>query len=464
MVKPVAERVVWGEGMLVCPQHLQQHDLFLEHAIHARALWPNPRGWGVAGLTVDEAGVKTGQLRLHTIRGILPGGTLLDLQEGDPSLPTPRVIAEHFSATTAVVDVYVAVPSAREGAANYMLPEDEGNPNRVTRYGCSTRDVVDLVGAQSEAPVTFARPRPFLMFGNEDREGFDGLKIAEIRRGEGGAFELTEDYVAPALVLSAAPPVLRWVRDVLGLMVTKRRALVRALRQVDLARVEFTAQDVTRYLQISAINAYIPTVRNACESPDLDLYSVYRELSGMAGALTSFSSDIAPEELPLYEHGDLRKTFTSLCAAIRRLLDLALKEHVITVPLEARPDGMWIGVLKDQRLLDCSTFVLAVETNAPEQDVANRLPQLSKVASWQQIPKIVRSAIPGAPIKAAHRPPAQVPVRARSVYFLVDTRHEFWRQIVEEKTIAIYLPPPFDPTRAQIELMAVPDEAKRSPS
>jgi type VI secretion system protein ImpJ len=57
-----------------------------------------------------------------------------------------------------------------------------------------------------------------------------------------------------------------------------------------------------------------------------------------------------------------------------------------------------------------------------------------------------------------------VPVRARSVYFLVDTRHDYWRQIVEEKTIAIYLPPPFDPTRATIELLAVPDEAKRSPS
>ncbi len=32
----VAERVVWGEGMLVCPQHLQQHDLFVEHSIQAR--------------------------------------------------------------------------------------------------------------------------------------------------------------------------------------------------------------------------------------------------------------------------------------------------------------------------------------------------------------------------------------------------------------------------------------------
>lgn len=462
MVKPVADRVVWGEGMLVCPQHLQQHDLYLEQSLHARALWPNPRGWGFARLGINESAVKTGHFQLDEIQGILPGGTILDLPDGDPSIPAPRSIAEHFAATAAVVEVHLAVAAGSEGGQNYILPEDEGNKARVTRYGCFTRDVVDMVTAESEAQVTFAKPRTFVLFGKEEREGYDTIKIAEIRRGEGGAFELVEDYVAPALQIRAAPPITRWLRDVLSLAITKRRALVRALRQVDLARVEFTAQDVTRYLQISAINAYIPVLRNISESPETDPYMLYRELSGMAGALATFSSEVAPEELPLFEYLDLRKTFEELCRKIRQLLDLALREHVIVVPLEARSDGMWIGVLKDPRLFDCTTFVLAVETDAAEQDVANRIPQLSKVASWKQIPKIVRSAIPGAPLKAAHRPPAQVPVRSRSVYFLVDTRHDYWKEIVDEKTIAIYLPPPFDPTRATIELMAVPDEAKRT--
>ena len=36
------DKVMWGEGMLVCPQHLQQHDLFLEQLIHSRTAWPNP--------------------------------------------------------------------------------------------------------------------------------------------------------------------------------------------------------------------------------------------------------------------------------------------------------------------------------------------------------------------------------------------------------------------------------------
>lgn len=448
--------------MLVCPQHLQQHDLFLEQSIGARSLWPNPIGWGFARLGINEAAIKTGQFQLDEVKAILPGGTIIDLPEGDPTIPAPRAIKDSFPTTAAMVEVYLAVAARNEGNENYILPEDEGNPARVTRYGCFTRDVVDLVSAESEAQVTFARPRPFILFGKEEREGYDHVKLAEIRRGEGGAFELVEDYVAPALQLRAAPAAVRWLRDVLSLAVTKRRALVRALRQVDLARVEFTAQDVTRYLQISAINGYIPLLRNLSESPDASPYTLYRELAGFAGALSTFSSEIAPEELPLFEYLDLRKTFDELCRKIRRLLDLALREHVIVVPLESRSDGMWIGVLKDPRLLECETFVLAVETDAAEQDVANRIPQLSKVASWKQIPKIVRSAIPGAPLKAAHRPPAQVPVRSRSVYFLVDTRHDFWKQIVDEKTIAIYLPPPFDPSRATIELMAVPDEAKKA--
>jgi len=158
----------------------------------------------------------------------------------------------------------------------------------------------------------------------------------------------------------------------------------------------------------------------------------------------------------VYAHGDLRATFGELFTKLRALLELAMKENYIEVPLEARRDGMWIGVLKDARLLECTTFVLAVEADSAQQDVANRLPQLSKIASWKQISRIVRSAIPGAPLIATHRPPPQIPIRPRSVYFTVDTDHAFWEQITDEKTIAIYLPPPFDPTHAKIKLMAVP--------
>src|SRR5262249_55316314 len=203
-----------------------------------------------------------------------------------------------------------------------------------------------------------------------------------------------------------------------------------------------------------------PLVKQLADAPESLPYTLFTTLSQLAGQLASFSTEISPEELPGYTHLELRSTFAELFMKLRALLELAMKENFIEVPIEARRDGMWIGVLKDQRILDCPMFVLSVEADAQQQEVANRLPQLSKIASWKQISRIVRSAIPGAPLTATHRPPPQIPIRPRLVYFVVDTSHEYWTQIIEEKTIAIFLPPPFDPTRAKLKLMAIPEVSR----
>lgn len=449
------DRVMWGEGMLVCPQHLQQQDLFFEQLIQARLSWPNACAWGLARLELDEAAIKTGDFRLRTLQGVLPGGTTLDFAEGDLGLPAPRSVAEHFSATTSVLEVFIGLSVVREGIENYARLDGDG-PTALPRYDAWSRDVVDLVRAESEAQVIFGRPRAVVLFGNEDRQDFETIKIAEVRRDQGGGFELVPDFVPACVRLAGAPVLLRWSKDLLGLMLTKRRALVETLRQVDTSRVEFTAQDVTRYLQLGAINAHLPMVRQVAESSDTSPFTLFATLSQFAGQMTSFSTEILPEELPTYGHLDLRATFGELFSKLRALLELAMKQSYIEVSLEARRDGMWIGVLKDSRLLECSTWVLAIEADSSQQDVANRVPELSKIASWKQISRIVRSAIPGAPLTATHRPPPQVPVRPRSVYFEVGTRDEYWEQILQEKTIAVYLPPPFDPGRAKIKLMAVP--------
>ncbi len=450
------DKVMWGEGMLVCPQHLQQQDLFYEQLIQQRAVWANPYAWGLSRIEIDEGAIKTGQVRVTAIQGVLPGGITLDYGDGDLGLPPTRAIAENFPASSAVAEVYLGVSTMREGTENYARV-DGGSGSSQPRYDSWSRDVVDLVRAESEAQVIFARPHAALLFGNEDRQDYEVLKIAEIRRDQGGNFELSSDYIPPCLRVSGSVVLQRWTKELLGLMLTKRRALLESLRQVDASRLEFSAQDVTRYLQLGAINSHLPMVRQLSEAPEALPFTLYTTLVQLAGQLTSFSVEIAPEDLPSFMHLDQRATFRELFAKLRALLDLAMRDNFIEVPLEARRDGMWIGVLKDSRLLECQTFVLSVEADQAQQDIANRLPQLSKVASWKQISRIVRSAIPGAPLVATHRPPPQIPIRPRLVYFQIDTSHAYWQQISEEKTIAIYLPPPFDPTRAKLKLMAVPE-------
>ena len=45
-------RVVWSEGMLMCPQHLQQQDLFFEGTLAQRLAAATPYAWGVVSVTI----------------------------------------------------------------------------------------------------------------------------------------------------------------------------------------------------------------------------------------------------------------------------------------------------------------------------------------------------------------------------------------------------------------------------
>ncbi|MCA9701190.1 MAG: type VI secretion system baseplate subunit TssK, partial [Myxococcales bacterium] len=110
----------------------------------------------------------------------------------------------------------------------------------------------------------------------------------------------------------------------------------------------------------------------------------------------------------------------------------------------------------EQRMVDCRDWVLAVEADSPEQQVANKLPHLSKMSSWKQISAIVKSATPGVPLQPTHRPPTEVPIRPGQVYFMIKKDDRYWRDVLAERTIAIYVPPPFDPKHATLSLMGIP--------
>jgi type VI secretion system protein ImpJ len=88
--------------------------------------------------------------------------------------------------------------------------------------------------------------------------------------------------------------------------------------------------------------------------------------------------------------------------------------------------------------------------------VATQLPQFAKLAAWSEIQSIVRAATPGAPLEVNYRPPPEIPIKAGHVYFDISLQNPYWRKIVHERELALYLPPFFEPSRTNLVLMAVP--------
>lgn len=444
-------RPVWSEGMLISPQHLQSLDRFHEGVVAARVGAVAPDEWGVLSLEVDTAALASGQLRVLRFSGVLPDGTPVSFDESDGDAPPARPIAEHFPAAARSVDVYVAVARQRDGVPAYA---EEGQAQRI-RYVSASRPVEDATAPGQQLPVALARPNATLLLGDESREDFDTIRIAEVGRNPAGQPALVEGYIPPALKLGASPWLLARTREVLTRVVAKQRELSEGRRQRDAAPGELSGQDVSRLLQLFALNGQVPVVAHLAEAADESPRAAYLALSVLAGQLSTFAADADPTTLPKFSHVDLRATFEPLFTRLGELLGALAVAQYINVPLEQRAGGLHLARLQDDRVLQAGLFLM-VKSELPEQQVADNVPRLCKIASTAEIQGLVQAAAPGLQVTWLPRPPPQLPARTGTTYFAVAKTERFWQSIATHRNLAIYLPPPFDPAKTKLELAAVP--------
>lgn len=444
-------RPVWSEGMLLSPQHLQSLDRHHEALVAARVGAIAPDDWGVLSAEVDAAALAAGQVKVVRFAGILPDGLPVWFDEADGDAPPARPLADHLPPAARSVDVHVAVARQRDGVPAYA---EEGQAQRI-RFVASSRPVEDATAPGQQLSVALARANATLLFGDEAHEDFEIIKIAEVGRNAAGQPALVESYIPPALKLGASPWLLARTREVLARVVAKQRELSEGRRQRDAAPGELSGQDVSRLLQLYALNGQVPVVAHLAEAADESPRAAYLALATLAGQLSTFASDSDPATLPKYAHVDLRSTFEPLFARLGALLGALATTQYIPVPLEQRAGGLHLGRLQDERVLQAALFLM-VKSDLPEQQVADAVPRLCKIASTAEIQGLVQAAAPGLQITWLPRPPPQLPPRTGTTYFAVARTDRFWQSIATNRNLAIYLPPPFDPAKTKIELAAVP--------
>jgi type VI secretion system protein ImpJ len=445
--------------MLVSPQHLQQADLYHERLLNERLAALGPFPWGVASVAIDPGGLGTEQVKVTQFVGVLPDGLFLGFDGGDPECPPARPIQGHFPPTQPALDVYIGVAKERDGVPSLAADGTaaiSADPRTVrTRFRAATRQVADATGGAEDLTMSYAERNVVLLFGDEPRTDFDTIKIAEIVRETSGRLVVNDAYIPPVVQVEASPFIMESVRRLLGLMTAKQRQLADERRQRGPSAVEFNAADITRFLQLHTLNTAIPVLTELGRGGDMSAKSLYLFLVQVGGQLATFSAEEDPSKFPPFIYTDLRSTFEEVFARLTALLQTTARAGHIPVPLEVN-QGLHVGKLSDQHVSRCGNYVLAVRTDMPEDQVTQRLPGFCKIASYNQLPYILRSAVPGVPLKVTHRPPPEVPIRPGVVYFLLEVGSEYWKGVLDERTISIYLPAPFDPGRVKLELFGIP--------
>jgi type VI secretion system protein ImpJ len=443
--------------MLLSPQHLQALDRFHEALLSARVAALAPQDWGVLAVEFDQAALAAGQLRLVRFAGLLPDGLPLAF-EGAEGGPPPRDASERFPPAARSLDVWLAVPRERDGVPSYG---EEGTPSP-SRFLAATRPLQDATAPGATAPVRLARPNALLLLGDEPREDHEAVKVAELVRAPSGQLALAEGYIPPCLRISASPRLLAGLREVLARAVAKQRDLAAARRGRE-AAAEVTGPDLARMLQLLVLGGQVPVLAELAEAGDASPREAFHQLAVLAGQLCAFRGE-DPATLPRFQPADLRATFEPLLARLGELIGQLAVAQYTAVPLEQRAGGLYLARFADEKLLRGQLF-LAVKSDRPEASVAEQLPKLCKIASAAEIQGLVQAAAPGLVLQVAHRPPPQLPVQAGTVYFALVPGDRYWQSIAAARNAAIYLPPPFDPARTQLQLLAVPaDPAAAAPA
>ncbi len=445
-------RPVWSEGMLLSPQHLQALDRYHESLLAARVAALAPVDFGVVSLEVDPAALAGGQLRVLRFAGVLPDGLVVSFDDGDPEAPPPRAVADHFPPAARSVDVFLAVPRERDGVSAFA--EDASSQ---ARFAVSSRPIEDATAPGAPLQVSVARPNVVVLFADESREDHESIKIAELVRAPAGHPAVAETYVPPALKVGASPWLLGRLREVTTRLVARQREIADMRRSREAGSGEMSAQDVIRSLQLLVLDGNVPVFAHLADAPDTLPRDAYLWLVRLAGELCAFG-DADPAALPKFDHADLRATFEPLFAQVLGALGGMGAVRYVSVPLEQRAGGLHLARIQDDRHLQGALY-LAVKSDLPEQQVIDAVPRLCKIASAAEIQSLLQAAAPGLAVTWLPRTPAELPVRAGTSYFAVATGDRYWQSILVNRTIAIYLPPPFDPARTKVELLSVPPAA-----
>jgi type VI secretion system protein ImpJ len=118
-VREIPEAIQWHEGMLLVPQHFQQLALRHEALVHYHAYTTAPFYWGVRRLTIDQALLVSGTLRVLELEAIMPDGLIvthgLRHGRGESALEIDLTPYAH-EMTHKPLPVHLAVAAGTQGA------------------------------------------------------------------------------------------------------------------------------------------------------------------------------------------------------------------------------------------------------------------------------------------------------------------------------------------------------------
>jgi len=426
--------VIWTKGTFLTPQHLQVQDRYAEDILKFRLQTLKFCPWGFKELVINRELLAEGQLEISRASGIFPDGLLFDIPDADPPPPS-KALGELFDPDAKSLDVYLAIPDYRPRGVNVAM--NVGSGSRYVVQELAVRD--DNTGA-GEKRLQVANKNFQLLAESENREGSSTLRVANIERTVAGTFRLNPRFIPPLIAIGGSDYLVGILRGLLEIMSAKSTQLSGARRQRNQSLADFTAADIANFWLLYTVNSHFPLFSHFYEEKGCHPEELFSAMISLAGSLTTFSPKLRPGDLPGYEHDQLGPVFSQLEEALRSMLETVVPTNLVSLALKLVKNAVYATAIDQDKYLDHTRLYLAVAAEAGEAAIIQKVPQLVKVGSANQIDSLINQALSGVRLTHVPKPPAEIPVKLKYQYFSLNQAGTAWESIRKSRNLAAYVP------------------------
>ena len=445
--------VLWTKGLLLSPQHLQLHDRYIEDQIAFRVGAMARFPWGFSVLKVDPEALEGGVLSVPQATGIMEDGLLFDFPEADPA-PDSKTLDDYWKPDQRSMVAYLAIPEYRPGDRN--VSSDAAGAR--SRYSAEVSYLRDENTGVAERPVEVARKNLRILVEGESLEGMNTLPAARILRDANGGVALDPSFIPPLLDFSANEHLVGLVKRIDSILMGKSTGLGRLRRERSAGLAGFGAADIPNFWLLHTVNSHLPEIRHLLASRPHHPLDLFEVLLSLAGALTTFSSDIHPGELPAYRHDDLSGCFASLDETLRDLLDTVIASHAVSIRLELLEPSVFGASIDEDRHLRAVQAYLAVRSEMADAELIQKAPSSIKVASRDEIQRLFNQSVSGVDLSHVSEPPRALPVKLDFRYFRLDLSDPLWQAVLRSRSVAVWVASQIPDPEMELVLILPPDE------
>lgn len=444
----MTSKVLWGEGLLLRPQHFQRQDQYHEHCLQKGIKAVHPYAWGVERLEVDREALANNVLRINDLALRFQDGELVDAP-GSDALPD-TIDLNLLQQSQQTVTYSAALPGLKPFSGNFT---PVGQPPQTVRFMQANQETPDLYTQAAPVQLAYLKKVVSLVSEFDSRDAYVHFPLLRLRRATVGGFELDPAFVAPSLSLGAAPALFQQLRRLLDALQAKVNALYGHHREPSRNVIEFRSGDMSSFWLLHTASSAYATLTHHFHHPSLHPERLYEQLLDVAGGLMTFSKNWTLTDLPPYQHGDPGPAFAKLHTIIRELLDTVISSKYFAIALnEVRP-SYHIGALDSGKIDDKTTFYISVAADIPAVQLVDVVPLRFKVGAPDDVEKFVLSALPGVRLQYTPQPPAALAVRPDTCYFMLESKGQMYERMLKAQSISIYVPAGMK--ELKLELLAV---------